>query len=73
MSNMHLFNFKNYELQRKIEIQTIKGLTKSTQLTNFNFIVHILDDYDYHYIAKSKEDRDEIFDYLKAAYFDLMK
>ena len=30
------------------------------------------DEHDYHFIAKTKEDRDEIFDYLKATFFDLM-
>jgi len=41
-------------------------MTKSTSLDNWEFVVHVHDEYDYRFICQV---RDELFDCLKQVYF----
>jgi len=47
---------------RSIKIGRISGLTKSTDPENFNFIIHVKEEYDYEFRSYQ---RDEIFDTIK--------
>ena len=57
------------EFQRSISIQKIKALTKSSDAGNFEFIVHVKNEYDYRFTSDS---RDELFEHIKACYFHVM-
>jgi len=47
----------------------MKALSKSTQTGNFEFVVHVKDEYDYRFVC---EKREELFEQLKACYFGIM-
>ena len=47
----------------------MKALTKSTEMGNLEFIVHVKDEYDYRFVCDLRE---ELFEQLKACYFTLM-
>lgn len=47
----------------------MKALSKSTQVGNFEFVVHVKDEYDYRFVC---EKREELFEQLKACYFSIM-
>ena len=53
-----LANIKKKEFQRKIRINTIRALSRSTIPNDFDFIVHVKDEYDYRFIC---EDREKLF------------
>jgi hypothetical protein len=55
-------NVKSNEFKRSIEIKNIKAITKSLTKDNWEFIVHVHDEYDYRFICQV---RDELFDCLK--------
>jgi hypothetical protein len=57
------------EFQRRIKIGKMKALSKSTQTGNFEFVVHVKDEYDYRFVC---EKREELFEQLKACYFGIM-
>ena len=44
-------------------------MTKSTELNNNEFIVHVKNEYDYRFVC---EKREELFSHLKECYFTLM-
>ena len=46
----------------------MKALSKSTQSGNFEFVVHVRDEYDYRFVC---EKREELFEQLKACYFSI--
>lgn len=56
------------EFQRRIKIGKMKALSKSTQLGNSEFVVHVKDEYDYRFVC---EKREELFEQLKACYFSI--
>ena len=58
-------NFKDKQLKRAIKFEKLQGLTKSTDPKNHQFIVHVKDDYDYHFESLIK---DEIFFAIKGCY-----
>lgn len=62
-----LANIKRKEFQRKIRINTIRALSRSTIANDFDFIVHVKDEYDYRFIC---EDREKLFTQIKAVYFN---
>jgi len=69
LTTQHLANVKDHEFQRRIAIKSIKAMTKSTQLNNNEFIVHVKDEYDYRFNC---EKREELFEHLKECFFNLM-
>ena len=44
---MSLYNIKKDQVQRKINIDSIKAITKSTKAGNPEFVVHVKNEYDY--------------------------
>lgn len=69
LTTHQLYNVKNKDFQRSIGIQKIKALTKSSDNGNFEFIVHVKNEYDYRFTSDS---RDELFEHIKACYFHCM-
>lgn len=59
-------NVKKKEFKRVIDIKHIKGCTKPTDPAKMEFVVHVSNEYDYHFVCES---RDELFSSLKAVYF----
>ena len=61
----------NYSLAIKRAIRYIDfaGLSKSADSNNGEFIIHVEDDYDYHFPNTDVSLRNELFENLKAAYF----
>ncbi len=53
-------------MQRRISVNDIKALTKSTRTKTTEFIVHIRRQYDYHF---ESDFRSEMFDALKYVYW----
>ena len=47
----------------------MKALSKSTEPGNMEFVVHIKDEYDYRFICETRE---ELFEQLKACFFNLI-
>ena len=47
----------------------MKALSKSTEASNMEFIVHVKDEYDYRFNCEMRE---ELFEQLKACFFNLM-
>lgn len=66
VTNKNLYNLKKAEMQRRIAINQIKAVTKSTKAGNLQFIVHINSEYDYMF---DSEYRKEIFEALKWIYY----
>lgn len=66
LTNLSLYNIKKDQVQRKISINSIKALTKSTNPNNAQFIVHVRSEYDYMY---ESDFRKEIFDAMKYAFW----
>lgn len=69
LTTNQLANIKKKEFQRKIKIKTIRGLSRSTKDSDFDFIVHVKDEYDYRFIC---EEREKLFVQIKAVYFTKM-
>jgi len=61
-----LCNVKKNEFQRVIKIANVRGVTKSTTKDNWEFVVHVRDEYDYRFICQV---RDELFECLKQVYY----
>lgn len=53
-------------MQRKINISSVKAVTKSTKPDNQQFIVHVRSEYDYQF---ESDFRKEFFDAFKYVYF----
>jgi hypothetical protein len=66
LTNRSLYNIKKDQIQRKINVQQIKAVTKSTKDGCIQFVVHVASEYDYIY---ESEFRPEIFDALKYVYY----
>ena len=66
VTNLCLYNINKNEVQRKIEILSIKAITKSLEANSNEFCVHIKTEYDYRFISKF---RNEIFAALKLVYY----
>lgn len=47
----------------------MKGLSRSTEASNFEFVVHVKNEYDYRFTC---EDRDKLFLQIKAVFFNKM-
>lgn len=59
LTSEHLCNVKAKKLMRSIKLSKLNGLTKSTDADNFDFIIHVKQEYDYEFRSKQ---RDELFD-----------
>ena len=68
LTTLHLANVKDHTFQRRIRIDAIKAMTKSTELNNNEFICHVENEYDYTFICDKRE---ELFDHLKECYFNI--
>ena len=66
LTNRSLYNIKKDQIQRKINVQQVKAVTKSTKDGCIQFVVHVASEYDYIY---ESEFRPEIFDALKYVYY----
>ena len=72
VTNKAVYNIKNRtEIQRSISLEKLKGVTIGTQAGNDQFIIHVIDEYDY--LFRSKDKRQEIINAMKFAYFKLKK
>lgn len=58
LTTHQLCNVKKKEFQRRIKIPAMKGLSRSTDPANMEFVVHVKDEYDYRFIC---EDREKLF------------
>ena len=65
-----VYNLKDKEVQRQIDIKTIKGLTKSISENQGEFVLHVEGSYDYRYRS---EYRNEIITIMKASYMTVCK
>ena len=70
LTNQNLYNIKKDQVQRRINIQSVKAVTKSTNSNNTQFIVHVKSEYDYMY---ESDFRKEIFDAIKYAFWKANK
>jgi len=66
LTNQNLYNIKKDQVQRRISVDSIKAVTKSTKQDNTQFIVHVKNEYDYQF---ESDFRKEIFDAFKWVYF----
>lgn len=66
LTNTNLYNIKKNQVQRKINISSVKAVTKSTKQDNQQFIVHVRSEYDYQF---ESDFRKEFFDAFKYVYF----
>ena len=66
VTNTHVYNLKKKSVQRAIRISALRGCTQSLQKGNFEFVVHIRNEYDYRFICDVRE---ELFQSLKACFF----
>lgn len=69
LTTHRLANIKKKEFQRTIKINTIRALSRSSIEKDFDFVVHVKDEYDYRFIC---EDREKLFVQIKAVYFTLL-
>ena len=59
-------------IKRRIQIKNLKALTRSSDWTILNFIVHINDEYDYQFVIESAEKQKELFYAISERYFNIM-
>ena len=62
LTNKRLYNLKKDQMQRKILVNAITAITKSTKQGNIGFVVHVRSEYDYWF---ESDERLEIFDAIK--------
>lgn len=62
MTNSNLYNIKKDSVQRRIGVEAIKSVTKSTKGNSQEFVVHVRSEYDYRF---ESEYRSEIFEATK--------
>jgi hypothetical protein len=70
ITNMAIYNIKKHSIQRRIGIKDIAGITKSTDKSCFEFVVHHEWEYDYRLVTDQRK-RDEIFLILKHCYHNV--
>ena len=68
LTNQYLYNIKKSEVQRRIAVNSIKGVTKSLLANNTQFVIHIQNEYDYMFESDSRK---EIFDALKYVFHQM--
>ena len=65
LTNQALYNLKKDSVQRKIDINLMKGITKSLKKDVKEFIIHVKDEYDYRFESDSRDKLDTIVDACK--------
>jgi len=70
ITNLAVYNIKKYKVQRRILISDIDGITKSTDSTCFEFVIHVEIEYDYRFLTTERK-RDDIFFVLKHCFHNL--
>lgn len=67
VTTSYLYGVKSRrEVFRKISIRKIYGLSRPTKEGDFDFIVHLKDEYDFRFFS---EERDKLFQHIKAVFF----
>ena len=64
-----LCNVKGDQFKRNIKISNLKALTRSTDPSIDNFIIHVDDEYDYEFVCKKQK---KLFKAIKECYFYTM-
>jgi len=49
LTNLNLYNIKNTEIKRTIDVKKIKALTMSSKEGTNDFVIHVTAEYDYRY------------------------
>lgn len=62
LTNMNLYNIKKESVQRRIGVDSIKSVTRSSKGNSNEFVVHVKSQYDYRF---ESEYRKEIFEAIK--------
>ena len=65
-----IYNLKKVDIQRRILLDDLEGVTRSTSSTCFEFVIHVQLDYDYRFIA-TEQNLDQIISHLKQSYLKL--
>lgn len=52
LTNLSIYNIKKDNVQRKIFVESMIGLSKSMKKDILEFIVHVKDEYDYRFECK---------------------
>ena len=68
LTTTRLINLHAYKIKRSISLSKIQALTQCISPGDFNFLVHVEDDYDYGFICKQRE---ELVQMIQKCYFDL--
>ena len=73
LTNKQLYNIKYTTFQRDVRLKFLEGLTKSNDEESKEFVIHVLDQYDYRYKFNDNTQRDILFQCLKEVYFASLK
>ena len=66
ITNFSIYNIKGDQIKRKIPLYSIQAITKSKLVENFQFVIHIKNEYDYMFESPSRK---EIFNAIKYCFF----
>lgn len=64
LTNQSLYNIKKEEVQRRIDVTSIKSITKSTKKDSNEFVVHVKNEYDYDFESQYRNDIFESIKYI---------
>ena len=64
LTNMNLYNIKKESVQRRIGVDSIKSVTKSTKGNSTEFVVHVKSEYDYRFESEYRNDISEAIKYV---------
>lgn len=69
LTNFSLYNIKKDQVQRKIAVNLMNGLSKSMKKDILEFIVHVKDEYDYRFECSDHDSITKVFDACKNTYW----
>ena len=69
MTTTRVCNYKESTLQREIPLENLQGLTKCTEDTNNEFVMHIKNEHDYRYHCDTRQHRNECITAVKECYW----
>ena len=70
LTNLNVYNVKNTEIKRTIDIKKLKCLTMSSKAAEHEFVIHVSTEYDYRFYG---EFRREIIDAIKHTWWLIHK
>ena len=70
LTNHALYNLKDTEIKRRINVKSLKAITRSSIKDSLEFVVHVHNEYDYRY---ESELREQIFEAIKHTSFTVNK